>query len=144
MACSSGAMPRGCPQPAHAGFQASPVAPAAGHHSAVLLCTHEWARTWAQSYYGRAVELGAALEGDIELITGRQSATARAILRVTQQQVGTAIGVTSTTLANFETGLRGLKPEHMARLTDYYDRQNVNFFTGRRIEGLALIRETED
>ncbi len=70
-------------------------------------------------------------------ITGRQSSAARGLLRMTQKEVCKEIGISPSTLANFETGLRALKSEHAQKLTLLYISLGLSFISGRA-EGVLL------
>ena len=56
---------------------------------------------------------------------------------MTQKDVCIEIDISPSTLANFETGLRGLKPEHAQKLILLYVSHGLSFVSGHA-EGVLL------
>ena len=72
---------------------------------------------------------------------GRAVMAGRALLNLTQQDVGKAVGVTQTTVANIEKGLTSVKSETREAVLDYLGRRGVSFNIDQqnKLVSLALV-----
>ncbi len=76
-------------------------------------------------------------------ITGKQCLIARGLINQTQEEVADAIGVTATTISNYESGKTKMHGPNMEALIALYERNNIEFIGTKRAEGALIILEPE-